>query len=264
MSCNTLAYQVVERLDHLWLAHRETPLASFPVPGWESFDFAGTLSILVQAPLELTLDNISEDEHFPFIHTTFGCGKDELPDATFEAHVFGDYSEASYGGPQRVSPWAPLGGVRAGDQFYNRWYTRFDPVRSVYTFGWHDRASGVERPITTRAAVFLIPETAATTRLTMFIFLKIKPGPYHSLRRIMHFFARTIAYKELKRDARLIESVADAPKTIYGMRLTRFDKAVVYNRRLLETVYWGTTEHAPRTPKLPQLETSESSDVLVG
>jgi phenylpropionate dioxygenase-like ring-hydroxylating dioxygenase large terminal subunit len=264
LTCNTGAYQIVERLDHLWLAHRETPLAKFPVPDWESFEFAGSLSILVQAPLELTLDNISEDEHFPFIHTTFGCGEDELPDATFAARLFDDYSEASYSGPQRSSFWAPLGGVRAGDQFYNHWYTRFDPVRAVYTFGWHDRVSGSERPITTRAVVFLIPETLTTTRITMFIFLRIKPGLYRSLRRVMHFFARTIAYKELKRDGKLIELVAEAPTTIQGMRLTRFDKALVYNRRLLQTVYWGSTEHPRRTPEVPQsLQPFESGEVLV-
>jgi hypothetical protein len=69
----------------------------------------------------------------------------------------------------------------------------------------------------------------------------------------MHLLARHIARKELLRDARLIESVADAPTTIQGMRLTRFDKAMVYNRKLLQTVYWGTTEHFRETPDAPPL-----------
>src|SRR2546430_450331 len=71
--CDTTSYQVVEQWDHLWLANRETPLSKLPALGWAGFNFAGSTSIAVQAPLEVTLDNISEDEHFPFIHTTFGC-----------------------------------------------------------------------------------------------------------------------------------------------------------------------------------------------
>jgi phenylpropionate dioxygenase-like ring-hydroxylating dioxygenase large terminal subunit len=246
--CDTRAYQVVERFGFLWLAERETSPAAFPTLGWPDFNFAGSVSTLVRAPMEVTLDNISEDEHFPYIHTTFGWGKESLAQVRVVTATFDDYSEVRYTGPQRASVWAPLGGVRTGDQFHNEWYTRFEPVHTVFTFGWHDRASGVERPVTTRAAVFLVPETDMSTRIHMFLFLKIAPSLHRHLRRLMHWLARHIASLELARDVRLIEDVAAAPASLSGMRLTQFDKALIHNRKLLQTVYWATAERYSERP----------------
>ena len=50
--------------------------------------------------------------------------------------------------------------------------------------------------------------------------------------------ARHIAGLELRRDIGLIEAVAAAPSTLDGMRLTRFDQALIHNRKLLRTLYW--------------------------
>jgi phenylpropionate dioxygenase-like ring-hydroxylating dioxygenase large terminal subunit len=240
--CDTRAYQVIERFGYLWLAQRETPLATFPALGWEGFDFAGTVSARVRAPMEVTLDNISEDEHFPYLHTTFGWDERGLSEVSVETATFADHSEVRYSGPQRASPWAPLGGVRPGDHFHNEWYTRFEPVHTVYTFGWRDRRSGQARPITTRAAVFLVPEAEMRTQLRMFLFLRIAPSPYRRLGRAMQWLARHIAAKELARDVRLIEAVASAPGTLRGMRLTRFDQALIHNRKLLRAVYEAPLE----------------------
>jgi hypothetical protein len=115
-------------------------------------------------------------------------------------------------------------------------------VHTVYTFGWKDPRSGNDRPITTRAAVFLVPETANRTRIDMFLFLKIAPSIYRRFGRVMYALARHISGMELKRDVRLIESVADGPRSLDQMRLTRFDHAVIHNRKLLRSVYWLTPD----------------------
>ena len=235
--CDTRAYQVVERLGYLWMAGRETSPSTFPALQWNGFDFAGSLSITVRAPMDVTLDNISEDEHFPFVHTTFGWDENALGEVSIETKAFPDHSEVSYSGRQRATFWATLGGVRPGDQFHNQWSTRFDPVHTVYTFGWKDPQSGHDRPITTRAAVFLVPETSTRTRIEMFLFLKIAPSIYSWLGSLMHRLARHVARMELRRDVRLIENVADAPGKLEGMRLTRFDHALIYNRKLLQSLY---------------------------
>ncbi len=245
----TRAYQVVERWGYLWLAQLETPLSAFPDLGWEGFDFAGCISRLVQAPLEVTLDNISEDEHFPFVHRSFGWNQAGCSEVSVETATFADRSEVRYQGPQRRSPWAPLGGVRTGDLFHNQWSTRFDPVRTVYSFGWRDAKSGCERPIITRPAVFLVPETATRTRIQMLLFLRIGPSLQRWLRPLMHALARHISSIELTRDVQLIEAAATAPSTLQGMRLTRFDRALVHNRRLLQALYW---EEAAEQEGLPQ------------
>jgi phenylpropionate dioxygenase-like ring-hydroxylating dioxygenase large terminal subunit len=241
--CDTRAYQVLERFGHLWIASRETSPSTFPGLRWKGFDFAGSVSITVRAPMDVTLDNISEDEHFPFVHTTFGWDENALAEVSIQTNAFADHSEVSYSGRQRATFWAALGGVRPGDQFHNQWSTRFDPVHTIYTFGWKDPHSGRSRPITTRAAVFLVPETSRRTRIDMFLFLKIAPSIYSRLGFLMHGLARHVARMELRRDVRLIENVADAPGNLEGMRLTRFDHALIYNRKLLHSVYWSNPGH---------------------
>ncbi len=147
--CDTRSYQVVERFQYLWLAHRETPLSAFPSLGVDGFEFAGSLSTLFPAPMDVALDNISEDEHFPFIHTTFGWHADEAAAVSIETFQ------------RRIRP-------------------------------------------------------------------------------VIHWLARHIAGMELERDARLTGLVSQASSTLRGMRLSRFDQALIHNRRLLRTLYWGT------------------------
>jgi phenylpropionate dioxygenase-like ring-hydroxylating dioxygenase large terminal subunit len=240
--CDTTAYQLREQAGHLWIAARATPAPMLPQLAWDDFRAAGSVTTLVRAPLDVTLDNISEDEHFPFIHSSFGWSADGLAEVTLDTINAADHSQVRYGARQRASPWALLGGVRAGDHFHNRWTTRFDPVHAIYTFGWRD-ARGRERPITTRAAVFLVPETATTTRIHMFLFLRIAPSLYRAARPAIAWLARHISGMELARDVRLIESVAGAPRTLAGMRLTRFDKALIHNRKLLHALYWGNGDN---------------------
>jgi phenylpropionate dioxygenase-like ring-hydroxylating dioxygenase large terminal subunit len=238
--CDTRSYQVVERFQYLWLAHRETPLSAFPSLGVDGFEFAGSLSTLFPAPMDVALDNISEDEHFPFIHTTFGWHADEAAAVSIETSRFDDRTAVRLTGRQRPSLWAPLGGIRSRDRFQNEWQTRFDPVHAVYTFGWQAPDSGQPRPVTTRAAVFLVPETAISTRAHMFLFVAIAPSFQRRIRPVIHWLARHIAGMELERDARLTGLVSQASSTLRGMRLSRFDQALIHNRRLLRTLYWGT------------------------
>jgi phenylpropionate dioxygenase-like ring-hydroxylating dioxygenase large terminal subunit len=237
--CDTRAYQVVDRFNYLWLAELDTPISMLPAMGWEGFDFAGTVTTRFAAPLDVTLDNISEDEHFAYIHSTFGWDEAGFSAVSIDTKNFNDRSEVRLRGRQRSSFWAPFGGVRPGDHFHNEWYTRFDPVHAVYTFWWENPASGAKRPITTRAAVFLVPESERSTRACMFLFLKIAPSIQRRLRPITHRLARYIAGMELERDARFVAHVADASGALCGMRLTRFDNALIHNRKLLHAVYWA-------------------------
>ena len=257
--CDTRAWQVVERFGYLWLAERTTPLAAFPELGWDGFELAGIVPVRIPAPLEPTLDNITEDEHFAHVHSTFGWDEDGLSRVIVETGRFDDRTEVRYEGLQRPSFWSYLGGVRPGDRFHNRWFTRFDPVQTVYTFGWQDPETGAPRPITTRAAVFLVPETASTTWLHMIIFVRIGPSVQRRFRRAVHWLARYIAGKELKQDAWILGHVAAAPFDLQGMRLTRFDRALVHNRKLLRTVYWQGGEGAGRVePSAHAVETVEA------
>ncbi len=240
--CNTRPYQLIQSLGYLWIAAPETPISAFPALEQEGFEFAGSISMLFRAGIEVTLDNIGEDEHFAYVHSTFGWDEAGVSRVSVETTKCLDHTEVRYTGPQRASSWAMLGGVKAGDRFCNEWYTRFDPVHCVYTFWWQDPISQERRPIVTRAAVFLVPETRERTRAHMFLFLKIAPSLQGQLRGLFHWLARYIARKELQKDAELVAYVSEAPSTLEGMRLTRFDAALIHNRKLLQTLYWANGE----------------------
>jgi phenylpropionate dioxygenase-like ring-hydroxylating dioxygenase large terminal subunit len=239
--CDTRAFQVVERYGYLWLAEHDAPLERFPQLNDDAaFEFAGSISTVFHAPLEVALDNVTEAEHFPYVHSTFGWDESGVGGVRVETALSDDHSEVRYAGPQRRTPWGWIGAIQTGDEFHNTWCTRFDPVRTIYTFGWRDARTGIDRPLTTRAAVFLVPEGEAVTRLHMFLFTKIPPSLRFALRAVLHQLTRLVASIELRRDARLMAAVAMAPHDLRGMRLTDLDKALIHNRKLLQRLYRST------------------------
>jgi phenylpropionate dioxygenase-like ring-hydroxylating dioxygenase large terminal subunit len=239
-SCDTTSYQVVERYGYLWLANRGVSLDAIPRLEWDGFSSAGSFTVLFQAPLHVALDNFSEDEHFPFVHSFLGWNADGLAQVSFTGSNFDDRSEVQYVGPQRPHPILPLFGVKAGDRYSNDWITRFDPVHAVFTFHWEDPKTGAARPLTARTAVFLVPETETTTRFHVFVFFKVAAGSWFNwIIPIVRFAALRIGINEVEADARLSATVANTPLSLEGMRLGKFDKPVIHNRKLLQKVYWG-------------------------
>ena len=250
--CDTGSYQIIEHFGFLWMAERGVSLTGLTPLGEESFQFAGAISILFSAPLDVTLDNIAEDEHFAYIHSTFGWNEESSSQVMVETRSFDDRTEVRYQGPQRRTSFGALGGIRAGDLFYNEWSTTFEPVRTVYTFGWRDARTGEDRGVLTRAIVFLVPQTANATAAHMFIFMKIAPSLRALFRPVFHRMACWIAKKELRRDAAFVSHLAAVPSSLQGMRLTRFDKALAQNRKLLKRVYWRENQGSP-APFVPAM-----------
>jgi phenylpropionate dioxygenase-like ring-hydroxylating dioxygenase large terminal subunit len=237
--CDVAGYQVAERYDYLWLAERTTPREDLRHFADGDFRFAGTISTVFEASLPLALDNISEDEHFAFIHSTFGWSPQAAAEVEMVTERHPEHSHVRLTGIQRPSLLAPFGGVHSGDRFHNEWWTWFSPVHSVYQFWWEDPVAGARRPITTRAVVYLVPETKRRTRAHMFLFLAMRPSLQRALRPLSAWLARRVALLELRRDARFVAHLADTPTTLRGMRLTRFDSALIHNRKLLRALYWG-------------------------
>ena len=163
-----------------------------------------------------------------------------------------------YAGPQRRPPLLPVFGVRAGDHYVNDWVTRFDPLHAVFTFHWTSPA-GLARPLAVRTAVFMVPETDATTRFHVFIFASVAPGSF--LRRLLPVVRRAalfIGRREVAADAAIVRHVR-TPDSLEGLRLTKFDKPLVHNRKLLDALYFGL----PRTRLPAEREPSSSRDELV-
>jgi len=250
--CDARSFQVVERFDYLWLAARDTPLSAFPDFAPQGYDFNGSFSMLFRAPLHVVLDNFSEDEHTPFVHTRLGWDSQQTGGIEFEAHNFEDRTEVRYRAPQRPSHIIPILLLRNGDFFHNHWVTRFDPVRTDFTITWTS-PSGQQRPFTNRPIIFFVPETAATTRLHVFSFGLLHDARLLPLMPLVRRASLVLSWFEVRDDARFIPLVAHTPYSMKGMRLGKYDKPLIHHRKLLERIYFAQGDaSAPPAPfKLP-------------
>jgi phenylpropionate dioxygenase-like ring-hydroxylating dioxygenase large terminal subunit len=241
-SCDAQAMQVVERHGYLWLADRAADPAQLPefsAGEGEGYEFAGTFSTLFAAPLHVALDNFSEDEHTPWVHTRLGWRAEDVAAIEFHASNHPDRTEVAYAAPQRPSLLTRPLLLRSGDIFHNRWQTRFDPVRTIYAIYWTSPDGATRRPIAIRATVYMVPETARTTRFHTFLTLRLGDRRLQRVTRALQKLAIFLARREFADDARFIRHVADTPESMAGMRLGKFDKPLIHNHRLLRTLYWG-------------------------
>lgn len=237
--CDAEVMQLVERHGYLWLAGPDVAESAFPEPTWPGFEPAGTFSVLFRAPLHVALDNFSEDEHTPWVHTRLGWEEQDAAGLEFEAHNFDDRTEVVYRGRQRNSPVRLLIGARRGDTFNNEWVTRFDPVRTIYTLYWTAPEDGRRRGMTAKAAIFMVPETERTTRFHVFVTARIDSFRLRLVAPIVKKSAVLLAWAEVLDDARFIPTVADTPEDMKGMRLGKYDKPLVHNHKLLRRLYWA-------------------------
>lgn len=233
--------RVVEHGGSIWLGDARYPEPALPDVGFEAEGFAraGTDRIVFPAPLHVAFDNFSEDEHTPWVHSFLGWREADAGDVHFEHQHFDDRTEVYYQGLQRPHLLTPAILVRWGDQFHNRWVTRLDPVRTVYTLHWAS-PSGRRRPVTSRFAIYFVPTDDATTVLHVIAYAKIEP-PFGFLAPIVHAVVPRIGASEVGDDRAFIAHVADTPFGFEGMRLGRFDEPLVHNRRLMRRIYFGAT-----------------------
>jgi phenylpropionate dioxygenase-like ring-hydroxylating dioxygenase large terminal subunit len=238
--CDVPAMKALTRHGLVWLASPDVPDDRLPSLDWsaEGFEPAGTFTQLFRAPLHVCLDNFSEDEHTPWVHTRLGWRADQVSTIDFEAHNFDDRTEVAYHARQRPSWLAAVLGLRPGDTFHNVWTTRFDPVRTVYEISWTS-PSGVMRPFVTRSAIFMVPETADTTRFFVLATMRLVDPRLRPVLPLVKKAALGLAWLEVDDDRRFIPTVAGTPASLRGMRLGRFDKPLVHNHKLLERLYWG-------------------------
>jgi len=244
--CDTESFQVIDRFGYLWLADRGVPLDRFPALGWDGYELAGSLSHLFECPLRTALDNFSENEHFPTVHSMFGWDAAGLSRVEFAAESFDDRTEVRYAGPQRSHPVLPVFGVKAGDRYLNEWVTRFEPLHAVFTFRW-EAPGGEPRPLSVRSAVFMVPETDVQTRFHVFVFVNVASGSL--LRRFLPAVNRAalfIGRREVAADARIVRHVRHLD-SLDGLRLTKFDKPVIHNRKLLDSLYFGVPRAVTRS-----------------
>ncbi len=248
--CEVESLQIVEHCGVLWMAGREVDAHTLPLATPEGYTFAGTFSHAMPAPLHAALDNFSEDEHTPYVHSRLGWDEAGADTIGFTAHNFDDRTEVHYQARQRWMPILRLFGLRPGDLFHNDWVTRFDPVRTEYAISWTDAKSEIRRPLLTRTTLFMVPATDRTCTFHAFVFSRTDSRLFRPLLYPISQLARLLGYLEVRDDAQFLPTVAPyTPADLTGMKLGKYDKPLIHNRKLLRSLYYA--DAAPRPTLVP-------------
>jgi phenylpropionate dioxygenase-like ring-hydroxylating dioxygenase large terminal subunit len=241
--CGTRSLRVEEKYGWLWACSRDAEAPQLPELERDGYTFTGAFSMHMPAPLHVALDNFSENEHVPFVHTRLGWDERHLESIEFEAENHDDSTTVKYRAEQRWSVLLYAFDLRPRDRYHNEWITRFDPVRTEYSIHW-SRPDGAPRPFHTRSVIYMVPETDRTCWFHTFMTSRLD-GAYPLRGWFFRLAALGLGWWEVRDDARFLPLVAGVtprgPK-LTGMKLGRFDKPVIHNRKLLEGRYFGATE----------------------
>jgi phenylpropionate dioxygenase-like ring-hydroxylating dioxygenase large terminal subunit len=243
VKCSVAAYAIVQRLGWLWLGGSGS-VPEFATDGW---DFIGSHGQRAPAPLHVVVDNFSENEHTPYVHDRLGWREEDAARVSVETKCEDDRTEVTYIAPQRPSRLLPLVLVKNGDTLRNEWVTRFSPVHSIYTLTWRG-PNGEVRPFSLRVAVCFVPESERTTNIVSFMFSRLE-GRSRMPRKALDAIAYAMGWKEVWDDKRWLRHIADTQRGFEGMRLTRFDKPLAHNRRLMDALYYGSEVVQLRLPR---------------
>lgn len=240
--CETRALRVEEKYGWLWIAAKDST-AELPVLERDGYQFTGAFSMHMPAPLHVALDNFSENEHVPFVHTRLGWDDQHLQTIEFEAQNHDDSTAVKYRAEQRWSPLLRLFDLAPGDRYHNEWVTRFDPVRTEYSINW-SKPDGGKRPFNTRTLIYMVPETERTTWFHVFMSTRLD-AKYPLRAWLFRVAALALGWWEVRDDARFLPLVADVtpPGHLTG-KLGKYDKPLIHNRKLLQSAYFDATDSA--------------------
>jgi phenylpropionate dioxygenase-like ring-hydroxylating dioxygenase large terminal subunit len=248
----TPEYRVFEHLGYLWMSRRDAPEAALASlmpekPGWS---FAGTARVTMQAPLEIVLDNFSENEHVPWVHSGLGWDEARLSSIDFDFQKTEKGARVSYRARQRPNLLFRLLLVGTDDIYVNEFDSEFEPLRVTYNISWEKKQGAGKRPLSTASTVYFVPETA--DRTTLHFFFQYKLTELRFLEPLVKRSIPFLAVKEAIDDKRFLESVmADAPADLQGMKLRRFDKPIALHRKLLHERYLRGQTLVPNAAAAP-------------
>jgi vanillate O-demethylase monooxygenase subunit len=240
LSCKIESYDVREEHDAIWIrgAGRNAEFPTFPTEGY--FRISEHRHI-VQAPIEVVIDNFCEMEHTGATHTVFGYDLERLSEV--EMHVESNEHEVcvTSKGPPKPSSWfvRQLMGTRHDVVFHDNWVTRFSPVHNVHEHDWIDPHTGRVGKFRMKIVNLFAPANADSTILTLLVYGKSAwPGPNGALRLARPFLRRVIE-AEVRRDVWMLDHIKDKTREMSGMKLSRFDKPLGPTRERLRRLYLG-------------------------
>ncbi|MFK3724991.1 Rieske 2Fe-2S domain-containing protein [Pseudomonas monteilii] len=212
------------------------PLDDFADP---AYTFMGQFPVVFDCPLHVALDNFSEDEHFPYVHQTFGWDREGAKHVEYEFEQDERSTLNYYRGPIRKFPFMFLTGVKPGDISHNRFHTLFNPVRSTYE-SWvtcKTRQTSIGGHVKT--TIFFVPNAANRTTLYSFVYAQASDRKSAFFQKHFRSFMLRFIKKEFEADGAFSSKLAHLPYALNGTRLGKYDKPLVVHRKLLEQIYLG-------------------------
>jgi hypothetical protein len=85
----------------------------------------------------------------------------------------------------------------------------------------------------------MVPETPRTTWFHVFGFVKLMDPRFRALMPVVRKAQPVLTWFEIRDDARFIPTVADTPYSLKGMRLGKYDKPIIHQRKLLDRIYFA-------------------------
>lgn len=240
-----VAWDCVERLGAVWVKPAGAD-AAFPYVDVGGHTEIGTTRCRAKAPLEVVLDNFIEVEHTPSVHAFLGYRPGTIAAVDCETTVTDDAVRVFNHGPQRPLP-KPLRRVfdiPDDAHFIDDWTTRFSPVHTVYEQYFLAGSHGPRAGEALRIAVFFTPVGPKETDLFVLAYTNATrwESPVSAALRIPLVMA--LVELEVRRDCALLADMADAPVSLTGRALGRFDKALTASRKRIERIYRGRREGA--------------------
>lgn len=245
LNCKTECYDVREEHDAIWVRGAGR-LGQFPTFPTEGFFRISEHRHIVQAPIEVVIDNFCEMEHTGATHTVFGYDLGRMSEVTMEVETNDTEVIVTSKGPPKPSPWymRKFLGIKPDVMFHDNWVTRFSPVHNVHEHDWIDPSTGEVAKFRMKIVNLFAPADNDSTILSLFVYGKSAwPGPNGGLRLARPFIRRKIE-AEVLRDVWMLDHIKDKTREMVGMKLSRFDKPLGPTRDRLRRLYFG--EETPR------------------
>lgn len=240
LRCQTECYEAREEHGAIWVrgTGRTGGFPAFPTDGY--FQLCEHRHI-VQAPIEVVMDNFVEMEHTGATHTVFGYDLARMSEVTMDVESNETEVQVTSKGPPKATPWfvRKLMGIGRDAVFHDNWVTRFSPAHNIHEHDWVDPRTGKVGWFRMKIVNLFAPADADSTILTLLVFGKSAwPGPAGGLRLARPFIRRVIE-AEVKRDVWMLDHIRDKSRAIEGMKLSRFDKPLGPTRERLKRLYLG-------------------------
>ncbi|MEI8378843.1 MAG: Rieske 2Fe-2S domain-containing protein [Planctomycetota bacterium] len=234
-------YETREAHGYIWgrLAGADT---LFPTVNAAEFAPVRPLEQILNAPLELVLDNFTEVEHAATVHKYIGYDLSDMHQVRSVVTHTDDAVQIKNAGPQKRVPLPVrrMFGIHDNAEFHWEWVTTFSPVMTTYDEFWTEPSSEVPIGVRGRICVFFVPVDEQTTRLVIFPSFRLPWSPLVNRGCLMfRGIARQMVRFEIAQDAKMVDQLADKSIDIDGMKLSRFDRPLALHRERIERIYRG-------------------------